>query len=415
MVKIQFLGGCREVGRNAFLIESKKNLMLDYGLHVEDQSRPLMPKNKVDYCFMSHGHLDHLGSSAVLHKVKGTTFFATAPTLDFTNLLLKDSLKIANINEVDAGFNHADILKLNKAYELIKYGDNFKLGGYNVKIWAAGHIPGSMMTDLTVEGKRIVYTGDFRTNISRLVEGAKFTGTDVDALIMENTYATRDQPPREQSEKEFIKVIKETLDKGGIALLPSFAVRAPEILMILNKYKIDAPIYIDGMARAATDISLKHSDFIKDPQALKKAADNAITIKEIEERNNAMKEPCVIVTTSGAMEGGPVVHYMKHLYSRKDCSLIFTGYQIPKTASRYLVDTGRFIVGPLDFKVKMNIHSFSFSAHADRAELIKFIQKVRPKKCFMIHGDYSDRFATEIKGRFGIDAIAPEVGHTFQI
>src|SRR3990167_1604765 len=88
MVKIQFLGGCREVGRNAFLIESKKNLMLDYGLHVEDQSRPLMPKNKVDYCFMSHGHLDHLGSSSVFHKVKGTIFFATAPTLDFTNLLL---------------------------------------------------------------------------------------------------------------------------------------------------------------------------------------------------------------------------------------------------------------------------------------------------------------------------------------
>ncbi|MEK6923448.1 MAG: MBL fold metallo-hydrolase [Nanoarchaeota archaeon] len=415
MVKIHFLGGCQEVGRNAFLVDSTKRIMLDYGMHVEDQGRPLMPKGKVDYCFMSHGHLDHLGSSAILHKEKGSTFFGTAPTVDFTNLLLRDSLKIANIEGINPGFNHADILKLNKCYEKVEYGDDFKLGGYKIKIWEAGHIPGAIMTELHVEDKTILYTGDFKTNPGKLVNGAKYSGKDVDALIMENTYATREQPPREKTEKEFIKAIEETCENGGIALLPSFAIRAPEILMVLNKYKLNYPIYLDGMSRAATEISLAHPNFIKDHDALRKATDIAIPIEENEERSNAMKEPCVIVTTSGAMEGGPVVHYMKHLYSRKDCSLVFTGYQIPGTASRYLADTGRFIIGPIDFKVKMKMHSFSFSAHADRTELIKFIQKIRPKKCFMIHGDYSTKFATEIKGRFGIDAMAPHAGDTVKI
>jgi len=415
MVKIHFLGGCREVGRNAFLIDSKKRLMLDYGMHVEDQGRPLMPKGKVDYCFMSHGHLDHLGSSAILQKHKGSVFFGTAPTIDFTDLLLRDSLKIARIEGIEAGFNQADVQKLLRTYEKVEYDDDFKLGGYNIKIYKAGHIPGAMMVEMVVDGKKILYTGDFKTNPSRLVDGAEYDGSEIDALIMENTYATREQPPREKSEKEFVKVIKETCDKGGIALLPSFAIRAPEILMILDKYKMNYPIYVDGMAKAATKISLKRPKFVKDHIALKKATDAAISLEELEDRNKALKEPGIIVTTSGAMEGGPVVHYMKHLYARKDCSLVFTGYQIPGTASRYLADTGRFIVGPIDFKVKMNIHSFSFSAHADRKELIKFIQKVRPKKCFMIHGDYSTKFATEIKGRFGIDAAAPRAGDAIDI
>jgi putative mRNA 3-end processing factor len=101
---------------------------------------------------------------------------------------------------------------------------------------------------------------------------------------------------------------------------------------------------------------------------------------------------------------------MKQLYPREDCKIIFTGYQIPKTAGRYLLDTGQYILGAVNMKVKMKIESFDFSSHAGRSELLKFVQKIRPEKVVCLHGEYCEKFATEINSRFGIKAIAPKMG-----
>jgi putative mRNA 3-end processing factor len=197
--------------------------------------------------------------------------------------------------------------------------------------------------------------------------------------------------------------------------LPIFAVRAAELLMVLDKFGAHWPVYLDGMAKDATNIAMAHPEFLRDFDALHSAVDNAIPLYEMEERDNAMKEPCVILTTGAAMEGGPIVHYMKKLYPREDCSIIFTGYQIPKTAGRYLLDSGQYILGAVNLKVKMQIKSFDFSAHAGRSELLKFVQKVNPKKAICMHGDYCEKFATEIKSRYGINAIAPKTGDTIKI
>jgi len=128
-----------------------------------------------------------------------------------------------------------------------------------------------------------------------------------------------------------------------------------------------------------------------------------------------MNTPCVIVTTGGCMDGGPIVHYLKHLYARKDCALIMTGFQIPKTAGRYLVDTGRYVTEELDLKIGMQMYQLDFSGHAGRTELLRFVSKIRPKKVICMHGDYCQRFATELKGRFGIEAIAPKNGDVVNV
>ena len=415
MVKIHCLGGCQEVGRNAFLVESKSNVMLDYGVKVETGETPMLPKTKVDALFVTHGHLDHLGMSPFLHKRTGCKVYATSPTYEFSNLLLRDALKIAKIKERSAFYAPADIFSMNKNYTKIQYSDEIKIGDIKVDIWDAGHMPGSAIFVAKVDGKKILYTGDFNLNPSRLVHGAKFDVKNVDMVIMENTYSSRDHPLRADQEKELYKSVKETVERGGIALMPTFAVRAPEIIMILDHFGFDFPVYVDGMAKEALQITLDHPEYLKDAKALHKAAENVIMLYENDERNNAMKEPCAIVTTGGAMEGGPIVHYMKNLYAREDSSILMTGFQIPKTAGRYLEDSGRFVLGPIDFKVKMEMKKYDLSGHSGRTELMKFLQKIRPEKMVAIHGDYCEKFATEMKGRFGIDTYAPKVGDIIKV
>ncbi|MFH0868774.1 MAG: MBL fold metallo-hydrolase, partial [archaeon] len=366
MVKIHCLGGCQEVGRNAFLVEGKSKVMIDYGTKVETGETPMLPKTKVDALFVTHGHLDHLGMSPFLHKQTGCPVYATSPTYDFSNLLLRDALKIASIKKRSAFYAPADIFSMNKSYNKVQYADEIKIGDIKVDVWDAGHIPGSAIFVAKVDGKKILYTGDFNMIPTRLVHGAKFDFKDIDMVIMENTYSSRDHPPRDEQEKALFKSVKETVERGGIAMLPTTSVRAPELIMILDHFGFNFPVYVDGMAKDALQITLDHPEYLKDAKALHKAAENVIMLYENDERNNAMKEPCAIITTGGAMEGGPIVHYMKTLYAREDSSILLTGFQIPKTAGRYLEDTGRFVLGPIDFKVKMEMKKYDLSGHSGR-------------------------------------------------
>jgi putative mRNA 3-end processing factor len=251
--------------------------------------------------------------------------------------------------------------------------------------------------------------------MTRLLNGAKINVKDIDILIMESTNSNRDHPPRKETEKKFFEAVQGTIANEGIAVIPSFAIgRAAEILMVLDSFKPDFPVYLDGMARVATEISLKDPEFIRDAKALKKAFKRVRLIETDSERKKIVKKPCAIVTTSGLLEGGPSVGYVKSLYNNSESSIIFTGFLIPKTAGRYLVDTGRFVTEGFDLKIKMNIEKLDFSAHAGRNDLFNFVNKMRPEKVICMHGDYCERFATELRGR-GFDAIAPKNGDTLNI
>jgi len=415
MVRIHCLGGFREVGRNAVLIESSKKIMLDYGVKVETGGAPKSFSGKIDGLFVTHGHLDHLGLAPVIHKRSKCPVYVTGPTFDLSGLLLRDSLKVAKLKGLPIRYQPADIVSLHKAENRIHYGDTINFGKVKVDVWDAGHIPGACMFAVKTDGKKILYTGDFKLESTRLVTGARFDVEDVDVLIMETTYSSRDHPPRKEVEKNLFEDVRETIDNGGVALLPSFAIRAAELLMILDYFGADFPIYLDGMAKDATSIFLKYPEYIRDFKALKSATENVIPLYSNEERNNAIKEPCAIITTGGCLDGGPIVHYIKKLYAQPENSLILTGFQIPGTAGRYLVDTGRFVHGVMDLKLKMKLSQYDLSAHAGRSELLKFVQKVNPKKVICMHGDYTEKFATELNSRFELKAIAPKNGDVIKI
>ena len=411
MVKLYCLGGFREVGKNGALIEGKtERILFEFGLKVESGDDPIMPKARPNAIFVTHGHLDHLGSIPLLYRNSSLPVYGTAPTKQFAELLIKDSLKIARIKKISRGFTVGHMNKMLRNWQTIKYNKPVRIGRSTVRAFDAGHIPGSAMFVLNIDGKRILYTGDFKLNPTRIVDGANIKVGKIDALLMETTYSSRDHTPRHQTEKELGDIIRKTLAGGGIAVLPSFSSRAAELLLILQKQKIKAPIYLDGMAKKATDIMVKNPQFTRNSIKLKKILSRVKKVYLESERTNAIKHPCVIVTTGGCMDGGPIVFYLKHLYARQDCSLILTGFQIPKTAGRYLVDTGRYVTGEVDLKLKMQLHQLDLSGHAGRNELLNFVKKIRPKKVICMHGDYCEKFATELKGRFNINAIAPKNG-----
>ena len=415
MVKVHCLGGFREVGRNAALIEGSKNIMCDYGVKVENGQPPKPFKGKVDGVFITHGHLDHLGLAPAIHKQKKCPVYVTGPTADLTSLLLRDSLKIAKLKGMPQRYTPADVVSLHKHQKIIHHGDTVSFGKTKVTVWDAGHIPGSCMFVVKTGGKKILYTGDFKIKPTRLVTGARFDIKKIDAVLMETTYSAKEHPPRKTVEKKLFKDVKDTIGAGGIALLPSFAIRAPEMLMVLDHFGADFPVYLDGMAKDATSIFLKYPEFLRDPEALKAAVDNVIPLYSQEERNNALKEPCAIVTTGGCMDGGPIVHYIKKLYSDPVSSLILSGFQIPGTAGRYLIDTGRFVQGVMDLKLKMKLSQYDMSGHAGRDELLKFVQTLNPKKVICMHGEYTTKFATELNSRFDVEAIAPKNGEVVRI
>jgi len=413
-MKIKCLGGFREVGRNAVLVEGKENILFDYGLKVETNEDP-RPADKVDNIILGHGHLDHCGSIPILYHKKKIPLFSTISTFDQAHLLLKDSLKIARIKELVKKFAQSDIEKMKKNEARVTYGQRIEGENFSMDVFDAGHIPGSIAPLIEMNGKRILYVSDFNVNPTRLLNGAKIDAKDIDVLILESTYSNRNHTDRKETEKKLFDAIQGTIANGGIALLPCFAVgRAAEILMILDSFKADFPIYLDGMAKEATEIALAYPEFIKDPKALRKALDNVKPIYSNDERKKITNEPCVIVTSSGMLEGGPSVMYVKYLYNNEESSIIFTGFILPRTAGRYLVDTGRFVTEGFDLKIKMGIHALDFSAHSGRDDLFDFVKKMNPKKVVCLHGDNCERFATELRGR-GFDATAPKNGETIEI
>ena len=414
-MKIRFLGGCREVGKSAVLLEGKRErLILDYGLEIEEGKLPLNP-GKVHTILLTHAHLDHIGGCPSLYKTSKQPVYATASTFEQSHLNWRDSMKVARLRGLKANYNRKDLNKTISNEVRVTYGQQFETKDSVVDVFDAGHIPGSSAFLVDIDGIRVLYTGDFNTNKTRLLNEAKINAKDVDVLITESTYAAKEHPNRMETEQKLLETIQGTLANDGVVLIPSFAIgRSAEVLLTLESFKDEFPVYMDGMAVAATQIALKYPEYLRNYKTLKRAFNNVTFLRDNLDRKRAVKEPGVIVTTSGMMEGGPIIQYMKYLYNNPQSSIIFVGFLIPKTAGRYLLNTGRFVNEDIDLKVKMNIHALDFSAHVGRTDLFKFVQKIDPEKIICLHGDHCQRFAMELRGR-GYDALAPNNGDSIDI
>jgi putative mRNA 3-end processing factor len=415
MLRLSFLGAMNSVGSSGVLVESDDTrIVMDYGTNIQElpPTFPFPVSGKLDGLLLTHAHLDHAGGIAIIEKRTPCPVYALPVSKPLVQMLLNDSIKISDNEGVPLPFDKDDVDNVISHFKSVEFGDQFPVGKAKAVAYDAGHIPGSMMPLVQIggkgsKGKNILYTGDFNTQPTRLMKGCEKNLPQVDILITESTYAARAHRDRENEEKRLVKAVEQTIADDGIAIISNFAIsRTQELLLILDKYGIDFPLYMDGMARKATTIINSFPRSVRESKTIDKALRKVQYLNNNNQRKKALKNPCAIMTTSGMLNGGPVVYYIQQLYDNPDNLLLLTGYQVKGTPGNELLETGRFVHEDINLKVKMRFDRFDFSAHAGREDLFEFIEKVNPKQVFCVHGDDTIMFAEELREK-GFEAHAP--------
>ena len=402
------------------------------------------PKNiKAIVC--SHAHVDHSGMLPYLYISARPNCYMTSTTRMFVKYLLDDMLRISGQN---LPFEEVELRNLMKTIQAIKdFTKPIPVPGIkdcSLVFHDAGHIPGSIMVVVTMDGKRVLYTGDLNTIDTRLQWAAKASKLPpLDAVIIESTYAAVTHPPRLETEQHFIDAIKDTLDDGGQVLIPAFGVaRSQEILCVLQTYGLQTKkIVLDGMARDISEDLVKHAGDLRMVYSLNRVS-MVKTSKTRADRQKALETADIIIAPSGMLKGGTARYYAENLISSEKNAVFLVSYQIKGTPGQLLLDDHRFFAeerdarfsgasgkngknGPLpELPVRARVERFDFSSHSDGPELVNFLKQLKfnpdnpEPKIFCIHGDVDncECLAKAIGEQIdGVSAIVPRMNESFAI
>lgn len=460
-MKLTFIGAAHEVtGSCHFLEVCGKKILIDCGMEqgpdlYENQEIPIPPSD-IDYVLLTHAHIDHSGNLPLLAKngFRGeiVTTFATA---DLCNIMLRDS---AHIQEAEAEWRNRKARRSgSELYEPIyvmadaeaaiallspvDYGQRITLcEGVEVRFTDIGHLLGSACIEIWIceDGveKKIVFSGDVGNTNQPIIKDPSFV-EEADYLVIESTYGNRvHSAVRPDYIGELVKILRETFARQGNVVIPSFAVgRTQELLYFFRQIKEQNllpeypgfEVYVDSpLAIEATRVFQKntHSCFDENATALIEQGINPLVFpglktsvtSEDSKMINFNETPKVILAASGMCEAGRIRHHLKHNLWRRECTILFVGYQAEGTLGRKLVE-GADSVKLFGENIEVNAHISilaGISGHADMNGLLNWIDgfKKKPSHVFVVHGEdtVTEEFAKTVTDRFGIPAFAPFSG-----
>jgi putative mRNA 3-end processing factor len=260
-----------------------------------------------------------------------------------------------------------------------------------------------------VGSQRLLFTGDLNVIDTRLVRGTKPVPCDM--LFMEGTYAGREYENRGQMERAFLEKIEEIVNRGGTVIISAFAVaRSQELLLVLKNAGYD--VWFDGMGKKISKLYLKYPKYLRSVDDLKKAFKKVNVVHSEHGRKMAMKGP-VIITSSGMMDGGPVLSYMNKLKNDRKSAVLLTGYQIEGTNSRLLIEKGKLNFYGVVEKVDCEVQYYDFSAHAGHSELVEFAKQCKPEKIILFHS--ADRAPLVESLKDTAEVLTPMKGERFSL
>jgi metallo-beta-lactamase family protein len=434
---IQFFGAVRTVTGSMHLISvNGSRILLDCGLYqgkraesYERNKNFLFNPADIDAVVLSHAHIDHSGNlpNLVKNGFHGP-IYATAATRDLCNIMLYDSAYIQErdieyVNKrhqkkheptIEQLYDVMDVTAAMAQFISVNYEQQIEVAkGITAKYLDAGHILGSAITVLEIEEngkrKRIGFTGDLGRKNAPIIKDPQPIGS-VDILISESTYGGKIHEPITGMKDSLCKVIKQTVDRGGKIIVPSFSVgRTQEIVYILSELFDEGrlpviPIYVDSpLAVNASDIFRMHTECF-DQETLAHLEANGdpfgfnrlIYIRSVEESKklNSMQSPCMIISASGMCEGGRIVHHLANNIENPKNTVLIVGYQAEHTLGRRIVEKQPevSIFGEV-FKLNSEVVVLnSLSAHAGQDELVEYItaaDQKQLKKLFLVHGEIS--------------------------
>ncbi len=456
-VRLTTLGGFQEVGRSAILIQTKESkILLDCGINPgSNKSNNRYPVFSIDSfdlelldaVIISHTHLDHCGFLPFLYKYGyDGPVYCSEPTASLMTLLQLDYLDVTRKEGRRLPYTQKDVrdvvlhtIPIGKGI-VTDISPDVRLTFHN-----AGHILGSVVTHLHIgDGlHNLVYTSDFKFGRTMLLEPATTTFPRVETLIVESTYGSAKDimPARVMSERRLVTIINTTIEDGGKVLIPVPAVgRAQEIMLVLDSYirqksLKEVPIFIEGMVKEATAIHTAYPEYlaknIRDlifNQGINPfQSDHFIHIKDHAARQEVLQGgPCIILATSGMLEGGPAIAYFKEMSSDERNMIVFVSYQIEGTLGRKLQkgsvnirlinDKGKIEI----VKNKLQVNKVEgFSGHSDRNQIIGYARKIYPKpeRIIVGHGEKSKciGLSKAFQEYLRIDSIAPKVLETIRL
>lgn len=416
---VRFLGGAREVGRIGIAVKTETTqILLDYGVmlnHKPGFPMHIAPK-EVNAIILTHSHLDHSGAIPIFYLDGKKLLYTNKLNLELTHLLISDFIRLSSYY---LPFEYLELKTMARSNKPLDFGIEEKIGDIKFQLLNAGHTPGSAQVLVEAEGKQILYTSDFNTADTELLEGAKMEYDNLDAVIMESTYANEAHTERSKLEKRFVEEVTDIVEKGGVVLVPAFGVgRSQEILCVLAAHHFEYPVVIDGMAREVSRIMMNHKEFLRDSKLFLDAANSADWVEGWRDRRRAVKKASVIISPAGMLKGGPAVFYASKIGKKAKNAIFLVSYQIPGTPGRELIEKGSCNIDGNICKVKARVENFDFSSHCGATQLKEVVKKLGEKpKIYVVHGaeENCESFAKWIKNDSGLEAAAPKNGDIVEI
>ncbi|MSV26690.1 MAG: beta-CASP ribonuclease aCPSF1 [Nitrosarchaeum sp.] len=457
-VSLITLGGFSQVGRSSMLLSTPESkILIDCGInpgakHPMDSFPRLdfldITLDELDAIVIGHAHLDHTGFLPALCKFgyKGP-IYCTEPTLPMMNLIQLDAIKVASAQGRTPIYAERDVKQIMKQAITLPYGTVTDISPDIKLVFAnAGHILGSALCHFHIGNgdHNFVYSGDIKFGKSILFEAASWNFPRVETLLIESTYGAKEdiQPTRQEVESAFINAVNNTLADGGKVLIPIPAVgRAQEIMMVIDHYMksgemVEAPVFTEGMISEASAIHEAYPEYLARElkQKIMETDDNPFdseyftNIEHSDTREEPLRDnsPCIILATSGMLEGGPVLEYFKNIAPDKKNKVLFVSYQVNGTMGRRVLD-GSKQVTMLGKEGKVEVVTINcsvekldgFSGHSDYNQLMSFVQRLRPKlrRVLVNHGERrkSENLAMNIRRMFRVPAHYPQVQEAIKL
>lgn len=457
---VTFWGAARTVTGSMHLLQTgRSRILLDCGLYqgkrAESYQRnsqfPFKPA-EIDAVFLSHAHIDHCGNLPnLVRQGFGGPIYCTPATRDLAAVMLADSAKIAQedadfINRhrdksqpaVRPLYEPGDVFRTLRQCDPVPYDRIFDTRlGVQLRFVEAGHLLGSAMVALTVDGpggqRMLTFTGDLgRPGLPILRDPAPVPPAEL--LISESTYGDRDHPPVEEMAPALGDVVRRTAARGGRLLIPAFSLGRTQTVLyylfeLMRGHQLpELPIFVDSpLAADATEVFRLHPECFDEPTALLLEDEPDLfggrrvhytrTVEESKQLNNRT-DPCIIIAASGMCETGRIVHHLVHGIEDPRNTIALVGYQAPETLGSRLAEGRKEVrIHDRTWKVRAEVVMLSsFSSHAGRSDLLAYLGPLtgQVKKVRLVHGEpeQAEALARALQERGYRDVAVPARGET---
>lgn len=447
--KVHFLGGTESVTGSNFLLEGENfRILIDCGLFqgsqvAEDENRKKFSfePSELSALIITHAHIDHIGRvPKLVHDGFRGPIYSTAATRDLAEFMLMDSMGVlskeaAHTHEPPL-YTKADVEESMKLWQGFGYHEPFTIEEVQVVLRDAGHILGSAMVEFTLEGKKIVFTGDLGNSPAPLLKDTEYI-TDATYLVMESVYGDRVHEDRSRRRDILEDVIEETMRAGGTLMVPAFSLeRTQELLYEIEQMMEHSriplvPVFLDSpLAIKVTGVYKKYRSYFNPEAAKAFEGDGGIfnfpqliqtDTTDASKRIYEAAPRKIIIAGSGMSNGGRILHHEKRYLSDEKSTLLLVGYQSPRSLGRVLQDGAKTVtIMGEHIPVRARIVTISgYSAHKDSDGLLDFVSRTADtvKKIFVVMGEpKSSLFLVQrIRDYLGLDAVSPKAGEVVEL